>query len=102
MEACWWLAEFDYEDDVLEDGIMMWDLEGIKKKRKNDAEAKQSKIKLLYQAEPYMKGVVKSSEIDLSSHVGMYKPTVPAFGFPVINFHEDPVEKHKDSKIHSF
>lgn len=40
MKDCWWLHEFDYEDDHV-NGIIMWDLQKIKDKKKNEQEAKK-------------------------------------------------------------
>ena len=32
-------------------------------------------------------------EIQLPKHIGMFKPTAPAFGVPLMRFDENPVEK---------
>ena len=32
-------------------------------------------------------------ELDLRNHVGKIQPSIPPFGYPLMNFHEDPLER---------
>jgi hypothetical protein len=36
--------------------------------------------------------------IDLKKHIGMNKPVTPGFGFPVIRFQENPIEKYQSQQ----
>ena len=43
--------------------------------------------------------VQEKMKLDLTKHIGMYKPVAPAFGIPLMKFSEDPIEQFNSNSL---
>lgn len=95
-------------DDTLEGDIKVYDVKAIKAKRQQEVDKKTKKKKKRFTTTPYMQEITQfrkveegatpplasgDTTIDLDKSIGDLKPKWPGFGYPMMNFHENPYEK---------
>ena len=104
-------------DDTLEGEIKMYDCAAIKGKRLHELEKKTKKTKKRFTTKPYMEEVADfrktlpqraspppaasgDNTVDLDNSLSEIKnPRLPGFGYPMMNFKENPLEKVQNRTV---